>query len=93
MSTPLYGQGHRGSSYINMPEALIVALAVERLVASGVPAEDIGVMSPYSAQVAVVKRGLDMWQKRRSYVYVLMSKKGAFSSPYSAQVARNIDVW
>ena len=39
------------TSFRNVPEALVVAQTVARLVAAGVAADSIGVVSPYSSQV------------------------------------------
>ncbi len=41
----------QSTSFRNVPEALLVAQTVARLVAAGVAADSIGVVSPYSSQV------------------------------------------
>jgi hypothetical protein len=46
--------GGSSTSFFNLPEALVVAQTVERLVNSGVDPQQIGVMTPYSAQVSLV---------------------------------------
>jgi len=56
--------GHESSSqhstsFQNCPEAMIVAQTVERLVAAGVAPGDIGVMTPYSAQVNLLNQLLN----------------------------------
>ena len=44
-----------GESRVNPQEAELVHRLVERLIASGVPAESIGVIAPYSAQVRLLR--------------------------------------
>lgn len=51
-----------GSKYNEM-EALVVLAHVTSLLDAGVPSEDIGVISPYSAQVSVLKKVLGSFDK------------------------------
>ena len=47
-----------GRSKMNMGEVDIAVAHITRLLAAGVPAADIGVITPYSAQAAHISRGL-----------------------------------
>jgi helicase MOV-10 len=54
-----------GTSWINFKEISAVAAEVGRLVSSGIMAEDIGVISPYSGQnerLEETLRSQDMWE-------------------------------
>ncbi|GFR40163.1 hypothetical protein Agub_g720 [Astrephomene gubernaculifera] len=54
-------QEAEGSSYANAGEAKAVMAHVQRLIKRGIPAADIGVITPYNAQVALLK---EMRQER-----------------------------
>jgi hypothetical protein len=45
-------------SWLNVPNASLALHLIEKFVAAGIPASDIGVVTPYSAQVQVLKYGV-----------------------------------
>lgn len=49
------GERRRGTSFVNPTEASFVARLVDRITAAGVPAAEVGVITPYAAQVQCIR--------------------------------------